>query len=333
MRHVLVDSRRRRAACAALVLGAVALLGAGGADSARLTVCSSGCRYTTIPAALAAASNGDTIAVGPGTYSGEFTITASVRVVGAGPEATRIVGDGRLGPAVVTIARGATVALSGVTLTGGENGFSGGGITNLGNIALSRSTLDDNGASEGGGIYNADGATAAIARSTISHNVAGSFGENPCCGQGGAIYNEGTLHVVKTAVLENVSGGDSGNAGGIWNGGSATMTLSDSRVAGNTTDGFFGASGGGITNGGAMGLRRTVVSDNTAHAADGFAAGGGIYNFGTLTLMKSPVTGNAASGAELYGSSGGGIYNHSLGALTLFKSPVTGNTPDNCIGC
>jgi len=45
------------------VLGAVALLGAGGADSARLTVCSSSCRYATIPAALAVASNGDTIAL------------------------------------------------------------------------------------------------------------------------------------------------------------------------------------------------------------------------------------------------------------------------------
>src|SRR5262249_5751973 len=53
--------------------------GAGAVSAATLTVCPSGCQYSQIGPAVAAASNGDTIQVGPGTYQGGITIDVSVK--------------------------------------------------------------------------------------------------------------------------------------------------------------------------------------------------------------------------------------------------------------
>ena len=51
-----------------MVLMFAAAIVCGTAGAATITVCSSGCDYTTIQAAVNAASAGDTIIVGDGTY-------------------------------------------------------------------------------------------------------------------------------------------------------------------------------------------------------------------------------------------------------------------------
>jgi hypothetical protein len=94
--------------------------GAGAASAATLNVCPSGCPYTQIAPAVAAAKSGDTIRVGPGTYRGGITVDVSVRLAGAGAGSTIIRGGGH----VLTIgAFGASsepvVSISGVTITGG----------------------------------------------------------------------------------------------------------------------------------------------------------------------------------------------------------------------
>ena len=60
-------SRRRLASGAIGAALFVMLLTAGTAAAATLTVCPSGCQYTTIADALAAAADGDTIQVAAGT--------------------------------------------------------------------------------------------------------------------------------------------------------------------------------------------------------------------------------------------------------------------------
>jgi hypothetical protein len=328
------------------VLAVLALVGAGRAAAATLTVCPSGCEYTAIAAALAAANNGDTIAVGAGTYSGGFTVSVSVRLVGSGEDVTTISGGGP----VVTIARAATVTISRVTIRGGTAVLKGGGIDNAGTLTLTRSTVRDNLAGfgiffgEGGGIFNDGGlltlrqssvlentaqfgagirnvaGTVVAIGSSISHNLAPpKFGVG-----GGGVDNSGALILTNTAIVQNTAdgGGDTANGGGIWNESGSAARLKNSRVSGNTATAYnIAAAGGGIANDGTMTLTDTEVSSNTAESDAGDAAGGGIESSGSLTLMGSLVTANKVIG---FFASGGGI--DTGGTMTLTRTPVFANT-------
>ena len=133
------------------------------------------------------------------------------------------------------------------------------------------------------------------------------------------------------------NGGPMAGAGGIANGG--TATINGSVVDGNTAP---GAAGGGILNHGAMTITLSKVNGNTAptDSAGDQGVGGGIANLnfgpapgavnsGVLTITLSQVSNNTASGL------GGGIFEataHADGTfgpgapLTLKLSQVTGNT-------
>lgn len=60
---------------------AICLFITGKIQAATLTVCASGCSYTTIQSAITASSTGDTIKLGPGSYPG-FTLNKQVTIVG-----------------------------------------------------------------------------------------------------------------------------------------------------------------------------------------------------------------------------------------------------------
>lgn len=132
---------------------------------------------------------------------------------------------------------------------------------------------------------------------------------------GGGIYNGGTLTLTNSTVTSNTAG--SAGGGGIYNTG--TLTVTDSTISDNA-GGLFG--GGGILNtGGTATVTRSTVSGNN---------NGGIANVNsgaTLTLTNSTVSGNTASLDET-----GGIKNSGSGAvLTLTNSTVTANTGNGFI--
>ncbi|NJP99583.1 hypothetical protein [Streptomyces zingiberis] len=103
----------------ALVVGAV-LVPAPSANAATITVCASGCDYTTISAAITAASAGDTITVGPGTYNEQITIDKSLTVRGAqagvDPSPTGRPG----GESTISSTYAVTIAANNVVFTGFE---------------------------------------------------------------------------------------------------------------------------------------------------------------------------------------------------------------------
>jgi len=122
----------------------------------------------------------------------------------------------------------------------------------------------------------------------------------------GMAVNFGITAVVERFAFQNGTGGGIYNDGG-WLG---NLTLNDSIVSGNTTDGV----GGGICNSGAATLNHSIVSGNTASSN-----GGGIYSsFGSVVLNNSTVSGNWTQ------NNGGGISNGG-DTLTLNNSTVTGN--------
>jgi uncharacterized repeat protein (TIGR01451 family) len=173
-----------------------------------------------------------------------------------------------------------------------------------------------NGTGNGGGIYNYG--TLTLNNSTVSGTMTAS--------SGGGIYNYYGAATLNNSTISGNMANDAG--GGIYNW-AGTLTLNNSSVSGNTAD-----SGGGIHNYGTLTLHNSTVSGNT---------GGGIYNYdGPATLNNSTVSGNTGSGISNYngtatlnnstvsGNTGGGISNG--GTLTLNNSTVCDNTTNGSGG-
>ena len=332
MRHFLHLDGVVRIVLLTAAATALLLLGAGPASAATLNVCPSGCPYTQIATALAAATDGDTIAIAPGTYAGGFTIEVSVKLAGAGAGRTTISGGGP----VVTIGEfGAstepTVSIDGVTITGGVTrsswaaAFVGDGV-----IAL------------GGGVEippNANftgGATVTITNSVVTGNRVAPTqtipSGLPCPGgeecpfalaAGGGIDSWGTLTLANTTISNNRVGSASG-----------LSTLASD------------ADGGGIMNQlGALAISNSVISGNEVSATGPngrFAEAGGIFAFGpTITVSNSSVTHNSATLAaslpnsvEL-GANGGGFHITSdVAAATITNTTISRNsvTMTNTVG-
>jgi hypothetical protein len=200
-----------------------------------------------------------------------------------------------------------TVHLTGwSSVSGNRASFNGGGVLNAGTFTLNdTSAVSGNvGQGAGAGIYNAGGHLVLRESSSVFGNSAEDLGN------GGGIYNEGTVALRgSSTVSDNFAGG----GGGIFNAGAATAQLHGySSLSGN--EAFFG--GGGITNRGTVGLSdRSAVFENAA--ITDYSQGGGIANFGRTTLDDSSsvwgnVAGDSGGGENVVG---GGIYNE--GTLTL----------------
>lgn len=126
--------------------------------------------------------------------------------------------------------------------------------------------------------------------------------------------SSGVTVEISGVTIRNGDGGNDPGGGGILNDG--TVTLTNSRVSGNTVD---VAAGGGILNNGTLALSNSSVSGNAADELGDQGGGGGISNFGTLTLLNSTVSDNIG------GDEGGGLHQDSGGTLTLTNSTVSGN--------
>jgi hypothetical protein len=126
--------------------------------------------------------------------------------------------------------------------------------------------------------------------------------------QGGGVRNWGTVHVIHSAVTNNVA--DVGSGGGLCNSGIANIT--HTTIASNEADGA-----GGLDNrdGGMMSISDSRITDNGASIC-----GGLINQSGTLTMSHTTVAGN---GAPL---GGGGILNGDV--MTMTNSAITGNSGD-----
>jgi hypothetical protein len=285
-----------------------------------------GC-YSTIQAAVDAATSGDVIQIAAGTFAGGITIDKSISLAGSGAKATTIQGGGP----VVTIgeflgAHRLNVTISGVTVTGGNTSSS----------PLSTEwTGEQNVIALGGGIAvepTADystGATVVIRNSVISGNTAAATATVPSQGAicpggpcpfawsfGGGIDTWGDLTLKNTSVDANNAAGVASDADGggihVWWPGTLTVaggSVSGNRATASVPNGRF-AEGGGIfmDPGVRLEVNGSDVSDNTASLTSTFPfeVGGG----DTLDMN----------------SNGGGIHVGDDSQVTIAGSTLNGNT-------
>ncbi len=167
-------------------------------------------------------------------------------------------------------------------------------------LNLSDLTLSDGSASQGGAIYNNGQLT--IVKGTLSNNSAPG-------GTGGAICNLGAATIMSSTLSGNIAG--AGLSGSIDNRG--TLTVINSKFIGN----FAGYAGGAIGNNGTASIRYSSFNDNQSPGG-----GGAIDNFGSLTIDNSTFFSNTASSG-----SGGVIYNGDT--LTITHSTFYTNTSQN----
>ena len=160
---------------------------------------------------------------------------------------------------VFTVDSGATVNLSGMTISGGD-AFDGGGLDNFGTLTVSNSFFFSNSATYGGGLANELGGTLTVSNSFFYSNSA-LYG-----GGGGGIFNSGTATVTGSTFTSNY-GGDGG--GGIFNSGTATVT--GNSFTGNSVSVDF--AGGGI-----CGIDGGVIVTNSTFTGNSASEGGGIYD-------------------------------------------------------
>jgi hypothetical protein len=296
----------------------------GVATFSGLTVSADGFGYT-----LVATATPDGLA--PAT-SRPFDVTAPITVglgtAGSCTEATldaalasggHVVFDCGPTPVTITLTRQHTVSVNTGLDGGGRVTLSGGGTTPLfavnADTTLAIAGLVITGGrtgGNGGAIYN--GGTLSVSGSTLSGN--GASRANDYYGSpanGGAIFNVGTLLVDRSTFSGNAVSSDwciygtSANGGAIYNGG-GTLLVSNSTFSGNSASSSYNIYGTG-GNGGAI-----------------FNSGGAVW------IVSSTLAGNGVGASGNYfgmGGQGGAIF----GGATLTNTILArGSSGANCFG-
>ena len=141
------------------------------------------------------------------------------------------------------------IVLTDNLIKGSTWGDSGGGILNRSKCILKNSTIKENHASTGGGIFNGPDGILTLSSSTISNNDSFS---------GGGLTNEGTARIINTTISGNLINTDVYPfGGGIYN--TSELEILQSTIANNTSR----SQGGGISNDGRLQITNTIIADNT----------------------------------------------------------------------
>jgi hypothetical protein len=237
---------------------------------------------------------------------------------------------------------GGTTTLDHLELTNGNatNGIdgsaTGGAILNEGNLILTYDQIDGNAATgyggefpegaNGGGVYNASGASLNIRYSTFDHNTATAGNETSDFGlragaEGGGVFvrnGSGTVSITASTFSNNTAQGGNntfsdfaeGNGGNARGGGisigttGSNVAITNSTFANNTAQGgntAYGGNRGGSAYGGGISadnnhsvelvndtiaLNHAIAGSDPNHNNGGSAQGGGIKNFGVSTSVK-----------------------------------------------
>jgi hypothetical protein len=260
--------------------------------------------------ALAATAAGGRIIIRSGTCAGNITLMRDVRIQGGGYDRVTLRATDAALP-VVTVPRGVTATISGVTISGGRVGA----LVN-GRASLAFGLVSENLAGgievRDGGAFDADKlkvsrnkgpglivvkAEAALRGSLINNNF--SNGD----GGAGLLLIGGRVELTSTQVEENDAIRDGGGALVLQKG---ILILDRARLFRNTTR--TGHGGAIAVNASTAEITGSSVFDNVADAGNG--GGVAVLNGGEVRASNTTIASNVASFqfADRPGGWGGGVY-------------------------
>lgn len=239
--------------------------------------------HTTIQGAIAAAPNGATILVSPGTYVENIDFKGKrVRVKSAaGPDVTTIDGNGNGTTVSFVSGEGRDSVIDGFTITGGTgtldpwSGHSGGGIYCLNSSpTIVTNVITDNDLTirpmhrRGGGIAAWKASSPLVMHNVITRNTLGSSSGDA----GGGMYIRGLDSESNPTIIANIISDNSANWGGgvHFNGGSGGHgVLISNMIVENTATGR----GGGVlvNQASAPHIVNNTIAGNIAPSGAGFA--------------------------------------------------------------
>ncbi len=181
------------------------------------------------------------------------------------------------------------------------------------------------GATVGSVTVSLSGMTITGGRTTIPGNQTGT---NDPGGDGGGIrfVSTGPLTLTETVVSGNRTEGDNADGGGIFHRGGGNLTITRSTISGNTTTGNMVRGGGIYSDGGELVIGESTISANiqttTATADQAVVVGGGLFrssppSTGIFAIANSTISGNSSV------TTGGAYIAESVSVI--LRSTITGN--------
>jgi len=193
----------------------------------------------------------------------------------------------------------AEAVLNDVTLVRNSAPGKGAGIYNDGHLEINLATFEENtDAAQGGGIYNLDGAEAFLYDAWFTNNSATD---------GGAVWNQGLLHLYRSSLTVNSAMG--GLGGGAYNESPGALLLRNVTISANMADPAVRTGAGVYNNGGEMRVEFVTLAYNSPD---------GILNEGGGTIdMRSTILGHHALGnCQGVGSAGYNLADDATCGLT-----------------
>ncbi|MCP4361136.1 MAG: hypothetical protein GY796_24270, partial [Chloroflexi bacterium] len=316
------------------------------------TVCPSGiptCGFSTVQEAVDAASDGNTIKVATGVYTGVSArngvtqvvyISKSITVRGGyttdftdppDPEANPTTLDAQDQGRVIYITGDISVTISGLNITGGDLqlegtppllDYSGGGIFVItATVTLTNNHIYSNTAFRGGGFFLYNSPNAAIIKNTITGNtVTGGASRG-----GGGVFYLSAGGVVDENLIKNnraePTGGGEKHYGGIYFYNSADIVMSNNTIIDNYAANFCGGISFNNNSDNAF-----IFGNNFANNSSGF--GGFVDADGGALCITSSMNTNILANIFTDNSSNtyGGAINISNSTVTLTGNTVVSNT-------
>jgi len=175
-----------------------------------------------------------------------------------------------------------------ITNPGGQGG--GAYITSGGNITLLNTTVEDNSATVGAGLFISGGGVGVI--TVDGGSISGNENPSVAAGQGGGIF----------------------------------LTATNAQFKNLTIDNNFNTLGGGVFSSGSLSIKNSTISNNTAGillAPPPPTQGGGIFSSGILTLENVTLSGNEAQGSS---SQGGAVFGSFGPGSTITNTTIVNNS-------